>query len=295
MRFNSPFTTKFRKNPGKRDSAHHLYVNFDRGKFICYKSGMAGSLSYLLMELGEAEQDAGTDVPDWTTLKHRLESLDGHTFETPRADLPDWYSPVAFGSCVHHYLRGRGVTDEDIEYYKIGQGVGDFAEWLVVPSFDRDGECEYWVSRRITSGKGPKYKNPVVSRRYHVGFLYKAVQVSTTVVLCEGVFSSIIAGRDSIVSFGKYVTDIQLSKMRLAGVRGVVLALDGDAWRETVDTAERCYRMGFETWVLPMPFEEDPADMGREAFRTRLQTQSIPIASETAILQLAPTRFRRNL
>ncbi len=295
MRFCSPFTSKFRKNPGRKDSQHHLYVNFERNKFICYKSGMAGSLSYLLMELGESLQEGGVEVPEWGSLKGRLDALEEQTFETPVAELPDWYTPVATGSCVYQYLRGRGVTDEDIEYYRIGQGVGDFFDWLVVPSFDRDGDCEYWVSRRITMEKGPKYKNPLVSRRYHVGLLYKAVQVSTTVVLCEGVFSAIIAGRDAVVSFGKFVTDIQIAKMTDAGVLGIVLALDGDAWQETVDTAERCYRMGFDTWVLPMPLDEDPADMGREAFRKRLQTQSIHITSETTILQLAPSRFRRNL
>lgn len=286
VRWNSPFRQHFRKHPGKPDTDYCLCVNFDRYKFMCHKSGMSGSLSYLFCVLGDALSDDVYRLTPWQELKQRIDAFNEENVHIPKAELPDWYVPVISGSPVYNYLIDRGLTDDDINYYRIGQGSGeDYSGWLVIPSFNADGECEYWVSRRIYEGKGPKYRNPPVSRRYYVGFLHQAIKQSKTVILCEGVFSAIVAGRDAVVSFGKYVTNTQLTKLRQVGVEGVVVALDGDAWKEVVDTASRCYKMGFRTWALPMPFEYDPADMGRDKFREYMEKYSLYI-TETNLIHI---------
>lgn len=292
LRFNSPFKEQFRKHPGKEDTDFSMTVNFRRKKFMCHKSGMCGSLSYLFVALGEILTDTAPEIPDWEVLKARIEHID--VIEKPdyNADLPEWYGPILRGGAVHRYLLGRGLTDDDIDYYKLGQGEEEFSEWVVVPSFDRRGQCEYWVSRRIYKGRGPKYRNPTTPRRYHVGFLYQAIEHSKTVILCEGVFSALAAGRDGVATYGKYVADAQLAKMWKAGVRGVVVALDGDAWRETVDTAERCYRMGFATWALPMPLEYDQSDMGRAAFRDYMEKWKYPVLNDASIFYLKTYRSK---
>lgn len=289
LRYNSPFTAQFRKHAGQPDKRHHLYVNFSAKKFICYKSGVAGSISYLFMLLGEVFDENLPAVVEWANFKDRIERAT-EVWEPPRAELPEWYAPVVWGGPVHKYLQGRGVTDDDVNYYKIGQGVGDYTGWAIVPSFDADGKCEYWVSRRIKKGWGPKYRNPGSARRYHVGFLHNALQYTNVVIVCEGVFSALSAGRDAVVTFGKYVADTQLAKMWKAGVTGVILALDGDAWVEVLDTARRCYRMGFDTWVLPMPLEYDPSDMGRAAFREYLGKWCFPVRNELDLLGLRMQR-----
>lgn len=289
LRYNSPFTAQFKKHAGQVDTKHHLYVNFESKKFICYKSGIAGSLTYLFVLLGEVFDESMPEVVDWDEFKRRVQSV-GEAKQIPRADLPEWYAPVVWGGPVHKYLQKRGVTDDDVNYYRIGQGVGEFTGWVIVPSFDVDGKCEYWVSRRIKEGRGPKYRNPGSERRFHVGFLYNALQYTRTVIVCEGVFSALAAGRDAVASFGKYVADTQLAKMQKAGVTGVILALDGDAWKETVDTARRCYRMGFATWILPMPVEYDPSDMGRASFREYLGKWCFPVNNEVDLLKLRMDR-----
>jgi hypothetical protein len=292
LRFNSPFKEQFRKHPGNPDADHSMTVNFPRRKFMCHKSGMCGSLSYLFVLMGEILTDTPPEIPDWEILKSRIANIGVHEPENYNAELPEWYGPIVRGGAVHRYLLGRGLTDEDIEFYKLGQGEEEFADWVVIPAFDEDGHCEYWVSRRIRKSRGPKYRNPSTPRRFHVGFLYQALKCSPTVVLCEGVFSALAAGRDGVAAYGKYVANTQLAKMRKAGVTGVVVALDGDAWRETVDTAERCYRMGFATWALPMPLEYDQSDMGREAFREYMERWKYPVLNETSLFHLKTYRSR---
>lgn len=285
IRFASPFREHF-KNPNKEDRGKHLYVNVRKGKFFCQKSSIGGSLSYLFFTLG-LDKDSLKEAPvdlSLDSLKSRLLSLDKpETFVKPIAELPEWSIEVVHGSEVHRYLRQRGVSDEDVNHYRIREGTGDYHGWVVIPSFSTTGTCEYWVCRNT---RKKTYLNPEVDRRYHVGFLNTALACSPGfVVVCEGMFSAIVAGRNAVAAFGKFVTNDQLRTMWDAGVRKVALALDGDAWEETLDTAERCIKIGLETVIVPLPLDEDPADLGRERFKVLLETSSIPVDS-TSLLKL---------
>lgn len=266
LRFQSPFQSKF-KNPFKEDRKKHLYVNIKKGKFFCFKSSMAGSLSYLFALLGAELQEASVHIEETLdTLRQRIAALGSpqEKFVIPKAELPEWYQPVRWGSEVHRYLRGRGVLDEDVLWYNVGEGTGEMDGWVILPNFNRDGDCEYWVARNT---RHKTYHNPSVDRRFHVLFLDKALSVSPgEVMVCEGVFSALAAGRDAVAALGKFVTDDQIRRMWDAGVRKVNLALDGDAWTETLDTAERCIKIGLEVCILPLPADRDPGDLGRESF-----------------------------
>jgi hypothetical protein len=262
LAFPSPFSHRF-KDPDRADVKKHLYVNVSKGVFCDFKSGLAGTLSYLSFLLGadlEAAPRPRLDPLD--ELKSKILQLGSAAeFVRPTADLPDWYQPVEAGSEVQRYLVERGLTNEDIKYYGIGEGTADHTSWVVLPSFNRIGRCEYWVSRNV---RQKAYRNPQVDRRHHVCFLEKALEYSPgEVIVCEGIFSAIAAGRDAVAALGKLVTDCQLQTMYAAGVRRVTLALDGDAWKETLDTAERCLKIGLETRVVPLPTDKDPDDLGR--------------------------------
>jgi hypothetical protein len=276
LRFMSPFRDKFR-NPTKEDRKRHLYVNMKKAKFFCFKSSMAGSLSYLFFLIGADLQAATPRNESLDVMRKRLVALDEKlVFNLPKAELPEWYTPVMAGSTVHRYLHSRGVPDEDIEWYQIGEGEGEMTGWLVVPNFNQAGECEYWVARDT---RKKTYHNPSVDRRFHVLFLDKALEYSPgTVTVCEGIFSAIAAGRDAVAALGKFVTDDQIRRMWSAGVRKVNLALDGDAWKETLDTAERCLKIGLEVHVLSLPSDQDPADMGRDSFNCLKKMGSIEVS-----------------
>lgn len=281
LRFQSPFQDKFH-DPSREDRKRHLYVNIEKGKFFCFKSNMAGSLSYLFFLIGADLQAATPRNETFDVMRTRLNALDSNLeFNIPKAELPEWYTPVQAGSTVHRYLHGRGVTEEDILWYNLGEGTDEMLGWVIIPNFNQAGDCEYWVARDT---RKKMYHNPSVDRRFHVLFLDKALAFSPgAVTVCEGVFSAIAVGRDAVAALGKYVTDDQIRRMWDAGVRRVNLALDGDAWKETLDTAERCLKIGLEVHVLSMPLDEDPADMGRENFNFLRKACSIEISPSNLI------------
>lgn len=271
MRFESPFTDGIDKNK-------HLYVNVVKGKFIDFKSGIAGSLTYLHKILGvdgDLEHYVFAKGLDTiTALKEKLDSLGREEeWKLETAELPDWYAPVSRGSTVHQYLTDRGVSEEDIRYYRLGEGNEDHRGWCVLPSFSRDGVCQYWVSRNVEQ---KMYRNPTVDRRFHVCYLDNAMENAEDhgVVVCEGLFSAIAAGRDACATLGKFVTNAQITVMHARGVDLVTLALDGDAWEETLDTAERMLKIGMRVKVMALPESKDPADLGRQSFRWLLDNCS---------------------
>lgn len=272
VRFCSPFR---KEGSNRRDTKYHLYVNPQKGKYFCFRSNEYGSLSYLFKLLGEEYTDKVKVTPPMEGLKERASSLGGLSeFEQPRTGLPEEYQTIVSGSVAHNYLVERGVSQEDIEYYRLGEGraATDLTDWVIIPSFDQHNRCDYWVARRTNSDWGPKYTNPPSSRRYHVPFLHTSLSNSQdgSVILCEGVFSALVAGRDAVASLGKFVSKNQIAYMRKAGVRKVKLALDGDAWKESIDTAGRCLRMGLQASLVRLPADQDPADLGRSQFRALL-------------------------
>ena len=63
-----------------------------------------------------------------------------------------------------NYLQERGLEKEDIVRWKIGYcKEGEYKNRVVIPSFNRDGFCNYFVARSYT-GEKPNYKNPAVSK-----------------------------------------------------------------------------------------------------------------------------------
>jgi len=267
VRFNSPFTPVGKKKDIKR----HLYVSVEKKKFFCFRTSTGGSLSYLFAILGEEyTDDPDLPVENISELRHRANRLlMERKFIPPRVGLPEEYRSIRIGSVVHSYLLNRGITNDDILYYKIGEGCDEYSGWAIIPSFDQNNNCEYWVARSTDKDSwGRRYDNPQSSKKYHVPFLQSSLRESgdNSFILCEGVFSAIAAGRTAAASLGKFVSDTQISVIQSSGAKLVRLCLDGDAWKETLDVADRLLARGLYTTIIPMPIKEDPSDMGRVRF-----------------------------
>lgn len=284
VRFNSPFVHQYRKNRGQPDTKHHLWVNPEKGVFVDNKTGVSGSVSYLFVLLG----DHIGNVPELPTkpepfddLRRRLNQLGSNEPTDHRAALPDWYCPLTPGSMVYRYVMRRGVSMEDALWYRIGQGRDTYRDMVIIPSFDAAGSCEYWMARSIA---GKRFKNPSSPRRYHVGFLAQAAAIGQgRILVCEGVFSAIVAGRNAVATYGKYVTEQQLTRMAQAGVREPVFIAESDAKDATIGAAERAYSYGMRPEIFFLPPGQDPADLGRGQFLALLSVGTNPVDKFTAL------------
>jgi len=126
------------------------------------------------------------------------------------------------------YLTSRGITNEIIEKYKIGYTVdGDFAYRVIIPSFDKEGELNYFIARSWVPSK-MKYKNPTVPKETII-FNESNIDFSKTIYLVEGAFDMLFLD-NSIPLLGKHVSPMLFERLYNEALGEIHICLDGDAW-----------------------------------------------------------------
>lgn len=131
---------------------------------------------------------------------------------------------------AYSYLKGRGITDDMIDKYKIGYTVsGDFAYRIIVPSFDTNGDLNYFVARSWVPRK-IKYKNPSVPKD-EIIFNEGLIDWSKDVYLCEGAFDSFFLS-NSIVMLGKRMSKLLFETLYDKAESNIVICVDGDAFND---------------------------------------------------------------
>ena len=158
-----------------------------------------------------------------------------------------------------NYLKKRGIGFGDIIRYNIGYcGDGVYGNRIIIPSYNENGELNYFVGRDIYKG-GMKYKNPPVSKDV-IGFdLF--VNWDEPIVLCEGVFDAIAIRRNAIPLFGKTIPKSLKMKIYEKKVKEIYILLDNDAIKDSIKITDDLMRNGINVYFVKLS-EQDPSDMG---------------------------------
>ena len=159
------------------------------------------------------------------------------------------------------FLHNRGLTYKDILKYGIGYcSEGLYGNRVIVPSYDSDGQLNYFVGRDFYNSK-MKYKNPPIPKDV-IGFdLY--INWDEPIVLCEGVFDAIAIKRNAIPMFGKTIPKKLFKKIIEKNVKKVFLMLDEDAKSDSIKITENLINFGIDVIYIAME-DGDPSDLGYE-------------------------------
>lgn len=144
---------------------------------------------------------------------------------------------------ILNYLKSRGINkEEDIWYWRFGfaQNNISFSNRVVIPSFDKDGKLNYYTARTLIDAN-PKYLNPFVNRE-HIIFNELNIQWDKELTLVEGVFDLIKCNENATCILGSELTaNYELFQKIVLNKTPVVLGLDPDATKKTMNIAERLY------------------------------------------------------
>jgi DNA primase len=191
-------------------------------------------------------------------------------------ELPKGFRPLSEPSNsilinrAKKYLYNRGLTDNDFIKYNIGYcPSGEYADRIIVPSYDERGMLNYFVGRSVNPDTSFKYKNPSVSKDV-IGF-EAFINWDVPVVLCEGVFDAIAIKRNAIPLLGKTMSQSLLRKLALNKVKDVYIALDRDALKSALTISDQLLSMGKRVYLVDMQ-DKDPSSMGFNAFTEHVQT-----------------------
>jgi DNA primase len=256
-----------------------MSVNLDKGYFKCWVCDTRGKNVYrIIRKFGDHHQkkewSALTAQVDYT----QLEDIFGESVEVKQViDLPKEFVSLAnrdippTGFAARNYLKKRGVTKRDLVWWKLGYcHEGEYEGRIIIPSFDDDGNVNYFVSRSYDRQYYPKYKNPPVSKNIVFNDLF--IDWSSDIVLVEGVFDAIKAGRNSIPLLGSTLNDESKLLSRIVKEDSAVyVALDPDAWKKEMRIIETLLKFDIEVWKVDVGDYEDVGAMPTETFQRAKQ------------------------
>ena len=258
---------------------HHkqkLQVNTETQKWHCWTCNSGGKkLTSLLKRLdvdrktisiireiyGDSHynpqnEDEGTKV--YIQLPKEFISLN----EEPKGFNPEYKHAI-------HYLNERGITQNEIIKYNIGYCKdGLYSRRVIVPSYNYDGQLNYFVSRSYYSEEKMKYKNPPISK--NVICLESQINWNEPIILCEGVFDAITIKRNAIPLLGKFPSKLLVEKIFMSGVSDIIISLDNDAINEALKAAEYFRKQGINIKMMYLN-DKDAAEIGYDKFYEELK------------------------
>lgn len=261
---------------------HHkkkLSINLEKDKWKCWICNSSGkTISYLVKKYGDAEcrtrwskYDNQIDISDFE------ETLDfifvhGEEKEESKIELPKEYISLnkqlsLSGKLAKNYLLHRDITDKHILKYSIGYcSSGEYAGRIVIPSFDENGDINYFISRTYEK-HFIKYKNPPLNKSKII-FNELFLDFTEPVTVVEGVFDAIIAGDNSVPLLGSTLTaDSKLFKRIVENQTSVYLCLDADAKEKQFTIAEKLIKYGIEVRIVDIGSAKDVGSMNADEFQ----------------------------
>ena len=185
-----------------------------------------------------------------------------------KVELPKEYKPLIGVSQnltfrqAKAYISKRGLTEEDIIKYNIGYcESGKYANSVVIPSYDKNGQVNYFISRSFEKDPGRKYNAPSCNKNALI----------VPVILCEGIFDAIALKRNAIPLFGKTIPKALMLKLVESEIKTVYLALDKDALKEAINYAQQLLNLGKDVYLIDLQ-GKDPSEIGFENMTKQLHT-----------------------
>lgn len=263
---------------------HHkkkLSVNIEKNVFKCWVCGTTSrDIRRLVRKFGDFNQ-----LQEWDKLTNRINinEFDDLFAETPVKQtesqiitLPSGFVSLSNGKTLSsfsalNYLKKRGIMDEDILYWKIGYCMeGRYANRIVVPSFDENGNLTYFVARSYSSDPR-KYLNPPVSKDIIFNELY--LEWDTDLVITEGIFDAIVAGPNAVPLLGSTLrANSKLFMKIVQNDTPVFLALDPDAEAKERRIIKLFMDYGLEVYKIDTAGYQDVGEMNKEEFNIRKQS-----------------------
>jgi DNA primase len=228
------------------DGKHNLEINTAKQVFRCWSCQdprFSGSLGRLVRMFGSST--------DYDLYKSYAEIYSDFHYnedekEYVQVKLPDemiFFSQMNGGNPEHfeaysYLITERKLTSEIILRYRLGFCItGKYAKRIIIPSFDAEGEVNYFVGRYY--GNDPKikkkvpYLNPDADKDVII-FNEGLINWDSTLYLVEGAFEMLSFPVNITPMLGKTLSTTLFMKLKELKPDVVVL-LDPDAYKSSVE------------------------------------------------------------
>jgi hypothetical protein len=251
---------------------HHpkkkLQINLNTQQWHCWVCDAKGSRIRSLLRklkvdnraLQKIQEIYGDDDYNYNPNEDYPEKL-----ELPKEFKQLHIKPKSLNPHYNHvisYLKRRGIGMDLIVRYNIGYcGGGDYGGRIIIPSYDGNGELNYFIARSFYEDNKMKYKNPPVSRNVIV--FENHINWNEPITLVEGGFDAFSVRRNVIPLLSKFILPKLKNKIKEMGVKKVNILLDPDAIQSSVKHTEYFLKNGIEVNNIILT-EGDAGELGFE-------------------------------
>lgn len=270
-------TCESRKDRSKRK----LSIHIDDDKNHCWVCGWkARSLIPLLIKYGTQDllNQYQQQFYSGPSLQNKCIQVNP---EKQSVVLPIDFEPLALNEklrdpdfrAVALYASSRGLSERDLWYYKFG--TSDDLRWrrrLLMPSFDAEGQLNFFVGRAVDNKRLPKYDNPDTPKK---DFIFNELNVDwkSRLVICEGPMDLTRCGENAVPLLGSMLTeDFLLFERILFNKTPVALALDcRDMKWKMQKYARKFAEYGIDVTIVDTGDKPDPGEMSKDEFKQALE------------------------
>ena len=250
---------------------HHkkkLQVNLDTQQWHCWVCNSKGrSIASLLRKLNVDKRDLDRlhkiygDEPAYSPTDEYIIKL-----QLPKEFKQLHFKPSGSFNPVYnkaiHYLSQRGIKDSEIVKYNIGYCEdGLYGGRIIIPSYDENGELNYFIARSFYEDSTMKYKNPPVNRDVIV--FENQINWNEPITLVEGAFDAFSVKRNVIPLLGKFLLSKLKNKIFEKGVKEITIMLDSDAIEDSTKHTDYFMKNGIKVKNI-IPNGKDAGELGYE-------------------------------
>ncbi len=174
---------------------------------------------------------------------------------------------------VLKYLKERKIGAYQINKYNFGFcQVGKYQNRIIIPSYNKDNQLNYFTTRTIEKHNKIKYVNPPIQKTDVIMF-QSLINWKFPIILVQGIFDAITVNFNAIPLMGKIVSQALIQKLSYYDA-DIYLCLDKDARQHQYQTMKKLKKIGLNNLHYINITAKDANEMGRIAFWKELLNNS---------------------
>jgi len=267
--FFSPFTSHYKpkleidlNTTNEGQNVWHCWISDKKGRTI-------RSL-FKQLNLPKEKFDKLNRIIEVSKYRDTSETKVEYSLQLPNEYQPLWIEKKTpdYRNAIH-YLKTRGINIFDIIRYRIGYAdAGQYSGKIIIPSYDINGQLNYFVSRAYYKSDPHKHKNPQTSKDI-IGF-EMLINWNEPIILCEGAFDAITIKRNAIPLFGKIIQPVLQKKIIEEHVKDIYICLDSDAINNAIEIAKKFMAEGLNVYFVELS-DKDPNEVGYKKITEKIE------------------------
>ncbi len=261
-----------------------LSVNLVTDRFHCWICSWGGkTLAPLFPQHSKERAEYIEELELWIKRPEPERKYDVPVLPDEFKTLTKEWSGQHYESTIS-YLVERGLDEEDIIKWKLGFcDEGDYRYRVIFPSFDEDGNMNFFVGRAIY-GKMLKYKHGNFDK--DIIFNDYMIDWRKPITITEGPFDAVKAGDNAIPLQGTILTpDLKLYKKIVMSGVDVYFAMDKDAFRKQLKIMDGLFSFGVNCKYVDLGGNKDVGVMTKEQF-IAAKSQATEIRTSSDLLKM---------